>query len=105
MTRKLKHVGINDLSSSLDLTGTPWIDNWSGRWESNPRARRFRRGKTGGVRVTPALKCDGRVNFRGTWGNVGIRDPTAVISDVLGRIAGQLRHAAKRSYVAISAGN
>ena len=24
-------------------------------------------------RVTPTLKCDGRVNFRGIWDHVGIR--------------------------------
>src|SRR5258708_7469169 len=56
-------------------------------------------------RANADAKCDWRVNFRGMWGNVGIREPTAVISIVLGRIAGQLRHTAKRSYVVISAGN
>jgi hypothetical protein len=27
-------------------------------------------------------KCDGRVNFRGMWGHVGIREPTSVTSAV-----------------------
>ena len=26
-----------------------------------------------GFRVMPTLKCDGGVNFRGMWGNVGMR--------------------------------
>ena len=34
-------------------------------------------------------KCDWRVNFRGTWGHVGIREPPAVPSDVPGGIAGR----------------
>jgi hypothetical protein len=38
------------------------LENWSGRWESNPHGRRLR-----------GLKCDGRVNFRGMWDNVGMR--------------------------------
>jgi hypothetical protein len=48
--------------------------------------------KRSGAMADP--KCDWRVIFRGAWGNVGIREPTAVISVVLGRIAGQLRHTA-----------
>jgi hypothetical protein len=55
--------------------------------------------------ATADAKCDGRVNFRGMWDNVGIREPTAVTSVVPGGIAGQLRRTAKRFYVAISAGN
>ncbi len=34
-------------------------------------------------------KCDVRVNSRGMWDNVGIREPTVVTSDVLGGIAGR----------------
>jgi hypothetical protein len=34
-------------------------------------------------------KCDGRVNFRGMWDNVGIRAQTLLTSDVLGGIAGR----------------
>jgi hypothetical protein len=36
-------------------------------------------------------KCDGRVNFRGTWAHLGIREPTAVPSDAPGGIATTLR--------------
>jgi hypothetical protein len=40
-----------------------------------------------GAKADP--KCDRRVNFRGMWGHVGIREPTVVTSDVLGGIAGR----------------
>jgi hypothetical protein len=38
--------------------------------------------------VAPILKCDGRVNFRGMWGHLGIRERTIVIPDVLRGIGG-----------------
>jgi hypothetical protein len=38
--------------------------------------------------VAPILKCDWRVNFRGTWGHVGMRERHAATSDVRGYIAG-----------------
>jgi hypothetical protein len=37
--------------------------------------------------ATADPKCDGRVNFRGMWDNVGIRAQTLLTSDVLGGIA------------------
>jgi hypothetical protein len=37
-------------------------------------------------------KCDWRVNFRGTWGYVGIREPLAVPPDVPVGIAGRPVH-------------
>jgi hypothetical protein len=39
-----------------------------------------------GAMVDP--KCDGRVNIRGMWGHVGIREQ-ALVTDVLGGIAGR----------------
>ncbi len=36
---------------------------------------------------TPDPKCDGRVNFRITWGHVGKRKPTPVATDALGSVA------------------
>jgi hypothetical protein len=39
-------------------------------------------------RVTPALKCDGRVNCRGIWGHVGIHK-AVYAAHVLGRSAGR----------------
>ena len=39
--------------------------------------------------ATADAKCDGRVNFRGTWGHVGIRAQTVLTSDVLGGMAGR----------------
>jgi hypothetical protein len=33
-------------------------------------------------------KCDGRVNFRGMWGHVGMRERTVVTPDVLRGSAG-----------------
>jgi hypothetical protein len=41
-----------------------------------------------GSRVAPILKCDWRVNFRGTWGHVGMREGYAATSDVRGHFAG-----------------
>jgi hypothetical protein len=37
--------------------------------------------------ATTTSQCDGRVNFRGMWGHVGIREPAATPSDVSGSIA------------------
>jgi hypothetical protein len=39
--------------------------------------------------ATADPKCDGRVNFRGMWDNVGIRAQTLLTSEVLGGIAGR----------------
>jgi hypothetical protein len=39
-----------------------------------------------GFGSTSNLKCDGRVNFGGTRGHVGIREPTSVTSAVSGGI-------------------
>jgi hypothetical protein len=41
-----------------------------------------------GSRVAPILKCDGRVNFRGMWGHVGMRERHAATSHARGHIAG-----------------
>jgi hypothetical protein len=38
-----------------------------------------------GFVATTNPKCDGRVNIRGMWGGVGIRERTVVTSDVLRR--------------------
>jgi hypothetical protein len=40
-----------------------------------------------GSRVAPILKCDWRVNFRGTCGHVAMRERHAAPSDVRGHIA------------------
>jgi hypothetical protein len=46
-----------------------------------PTGAPLRKLENMGFRVTPTLKCDRRVNFRGTWDHVRIREPIPAATD------------------------
>jgi hypothetical protein len=78
--RRVETVGTGRSRVLAQRRDTPDNEKWSGRWESNPQGRRLWTPENKWFGAIAETKCDWRVNFRGTWGHVGIREPMAVPS-------------------------